>query len=128
MHARARLPLFLGAILAITVGAGALVFVRDARGDAASDALAAAVKRGEELWKQHWTQGQKSCADCHTSGPNAMKASRAKSYPKFDKALGKVVTLQQKLNQMIVEKSRGTALDLGSADLTALEAYVSTLR
>jgi cytochrome c len=125
MRSRVLAPLFLGAV----VGVGALALTGgDARGDAASDALAAAVKRGEELWKQHWTQGQKSCADCHTTGPNAMKASRAKAFPKWDKALSKVVSLQQKLNQMIVDKSKGAALELGSADLNALEAFVATLR
>lgn len=124
MRSRVLLPLLFGAL----VGAAVLALGRDARGDAASDALAAAVKRGEELWKQRWSQGQKTCAECHSSGPNAMKASRAKAYPKWDKALNKVVNLQQKLNQMIVEKSRGAALELGSVDLNALEAYISTLR
>lgn len=90
--------------------------------------LPAAVKHGETLWKKQWTAGGKSCVECHAGGPNAMKVARLKSYPKFDKALGKVVTAQQKLNQMITEKGRGTALELGSTDLNALEAFISTLK
>ena len=122
-----RAPLAL-ALLALPFLGGFLFAPASAVGGPAEDALAAAVKKGEELWKKVWTPGQKACADCHTSGPNARKASRLKSYPKFDKALAKVVTGQQKMNQMIVDKSRGTALELGSDDLNALEAFVSTLR
>lgn len=120
-----RIPLVL-AVLALLVGGGFLL--RPAVGGPAEDAQAAAVKAGEALWKKPWGSGSKACAECHTSGPNALKASRLKSYPKFDRALGKVVTAQQKINQMIVDKSRGTALELGSDDLNALEAYISTLR
>ncbi|MFM8980090.1 MAG: hypothetical protein ACKOSS_06475 [Planctomycetia bacterium] len=118
-----RIPLVL-AVLALLVGGGWLL--RPAVGGPAEDAQAAAVKAGEALWKKSW--GGKSCAECHTSGPNAMKAARLKAYPKFDRALAKVVSAQQKINQMIVEKSRGTALELGSDALNALEAYISTLR
>jgi cytochrome c len=56
-----------------------------------------------------------------------MKSPRLKAYPRFDKGLNKVVTGQQKINQMITEKSKGTALDLGSDDMNALEAYIASL-
>jgi len=115
-------------VAALLVGGALLLRPQSAAGDAASDALAAAVKAGEALWNKTYGAGSKSCAECHKSGPNAMKASRLKSYPKFDKGLNKVVTGQQKLNQMLVDKSRGAGLELGSEDLTALEAYMATLR
>lgn len=120
-----RVPLVI-ALAALLVGGGWLL--RPAVGGPAEDALAAAVKTGEALWKKSWGSGSKACAECHTSGPNALKASRLKSYPKFDRGLAKVVTGQQKINQMIVDKSRGTALALGSDELNALEAYIGTLR
>jgi|GEM_PF-5216030 len=116
------------AVLALVVGGGLLFRPAPAAGDAASDALAAAVKAGEALWTKTWGPGSKSCAECHKTGPNAMKASRLKSYPKFDKVLNKVVTAQQKFNQMLVEKSRHAALELGSVELNAMEAYAATLR
>jgi cytochrome c len=122
-----RAPLVL-VLLALPLLGGLLLRPGAALGGPAEDALAAAVKKGEELWKKPWAAGQKACADCHTSGPNALKASRLKSYPKWDKGMAKVVTGQQKINQMIVDKSRGTALELGSDDLTALEAFVATLK
>lgn len=117
----------LAVVAAVTLGAVVLAGSLRAAGDPAVD-LPAAVAHGETLWKKAWASGAKSCVECHAGGPNAMKGSRLASYPKFDKALGKVVTGQQKLNQMIVEKSRGTALELGSTDLNALEAYVRTLK
>jgi cytochrome c len=103
------------------------VATQPAEGDAAADALAAALKRGEALWRKPMASGAKSCAECHGAGPNVMKASRLKAYPRFDKVLNKLVSSQQKIDQMVVEKSKGTALGLGSEDMNALEAYMSTL-
>lgn len=123
---RTRLPL----VLALA-GAAALVVVgtslAPAHGDQAGDALKAAIKKGEELWRKPMTSGAKSCAECHGGGPNVMKSTRLKAYPRFDKGLNKVVTGQQKINQMITDKSRATAFDLGSDDLNALESYISSL-
>jgi cytochrome c len=122
---RVRLPL--ATILAGAVLLGfASTSLAPARGDAASDALKAAIKKGEELYRKPLTAGGKSCAECHV-GPNLMKSPRLKAYPRFDKAMGKVVTGQQKINQMITEKSKGTALELGSDDMNALEAYMASL-
>jgi len=96
--------------------------------DPAAAALAAAVKRGDELFHAAWAKGGKACASCHAEGQNRMTADRLKGYPKFDKAWQKVITGQQKMNQMIKERAGGEPLVLGSVDLNALEAYVSTLR
>ena len=122
---RIRLPLATALAGAVLLGLVS-TSLAPARGDAASDALKAAIKKGEELWRKPLVAGAKSCAECHL-GPNAMKSARLKAYPRFDKGLGKVVTGQQKLNQMITDKSKGTALELGSEDLNALEAYIASL-
>ena len=95
----------------------------DAKGE-----LKKAVERGAVLYKKRWAAGSKTCVACHAAGRNKLHAKRANEYPKYDKALRKVVTLQQKLNQMIVSKSKGKALTLGSVDLNALEAYIKTLK
>ena len=104
-----------------------------ARGDAkedarAAEALAESVARGKALWRQVWKRGVKGCFACHTRGPNKMAARRLRTYPKYDKAMGKVVSARQKINHMINAKSGGKHLDLGSDDLTALEAYIATLK
>ncbi|MHC5010784.1 MAG: hypothetical protein ACYTG6_07510 [Planctomycetota bacterium] len=119
-------------LLASSLVAAAAVFTFlsvPAHGDARStQALRAAERRGEELWRQTWAEGQKSCAECHDMGRNKMRAMRLKAYPLFDREMDRVVTGQQKINHMIVTKSMGQALELGSDDLNALEAYISTLR
>lgn len=106
--------------------AGGLIFslARPAEAGPMEDALA----KGKKLFEQSWTAGGKSCAACHSRGRNKLVGSRINAYPKYDRALKKVVTVQQKLNQMIVSKSRGKAMPLGSDDLNALEAYLNTLK
>jgi cytochrome c len=105
----------------------AFLFVGHATGGPREDAaLAAVVKEGRVLWNKAWTEGGKSCAKCHDRGPNKMSAKRLNEFPKFDKALKSVVTGQVKINQMITKHCKGEALELGSKELTALEAYVKT--
>ncbi len=94
----------------------------------ARKALMDAVARGRELFQKKWNEGGKSCADCHTQGPNRLRAARLKSYPKYDLDAQKVITGQQKMNEMLREKVKTKPMELGSDDLNALEAFVSTLR
>ena len=115
--------------LALPLAAAALLDVPEARGDATADkALEAAVKRGKALWRKSWRSGAKGCFACHTRGPNKMTGRRVSAYPKYDKTLGKVVSAQQKINNMIKTKSGGKMLDLGSDDMNALLAYMKTLK
>ena len=127
---RLGLPLLLATLLL----APALLARADGEAEAPDDpmvarkALMAAIARGKALWTGSWGEGTKTCAECHTEGPNRMRAGRIRSYPKYDYALGKVITFQQKLAQMVTEQSKGKALPLGHDDLTAIEAYLHTLR
>jgi cytochrome c len=127
---RRSLPLLLS--LLVLVGAGATAFwshPRSAQSDAAADkALEASVARGKALWRKVWKKGAKGCFACHTRGPNKMAARRLRTYPKYDKAMKRVVSARQKINNMIQSKSGGEPLDLDSDDLTALEAYIATLK
>jgi cytochrome c len=101
----------------------------DEKSDAkAKKALAEVVAKGQTLYRKSWKKGAKGCFACHTRGPNKLTHARLKTYPKYDKSLRKVVTVQEKMNAMIKGKSGGKALDLGHKDLTALEAYISTLK
>ena len=119
------LPLLFGAL----VLASGLVWVLD-RADAADarEELKKAVEHGAKLYKKRWAEGAKTCVACHAAGRNKLTGKRAGGYPKYDKSMKKVVTLQQKLNQMISSKSKGKELELGSDDLNALEAFVKTLK
>ena len=94
----------------------------------ARKALMASIARGKKLWHGSWGEGTKTCFECHSEGPNRMRMGRVRSYPKYDFGLGKVITIQQKLQQMITEQAKGTAFALGHEDLTAIEAYLNTIR
>ncbi len=119
------LTLFLCFVFAATFFSGSTPAEGDAKAD---EALAEAVKEGKKLYFKSWRKGGKSCRACHTRGPNKLTGERLKEYPKYDKIFRKVVSAQQKLNQMIKGKSGGEELELGSEELNALEAYISTLK
>jgi len=111
-------------LAALVAAAGGAIAEPNARAE-----LAKAQARGKELFEQTWGEGTKSCLECHARGANKLSGTRLKTYPKFDRGLGGVVTGQAKLRQMILERSgAGEAPELGSEELTALEAYVATLR
>jgi len=123
-------PLLLTSTLLVGSAVAAFLFdAPDARGDATADkALASSVAKGKVLWRKVWKKGTKGCFACHTRGPNKMQARRLRTYPKYDKAMARVVSARQKINHMIKSKSGGEPLDLDSDDLTALEAYIATLK
>ena len=121
--------MFLASLVLVPTLVATAFLAPPAQGDAKADkALAEAVKKGAALYKKSWKTGGKSCFACHVRGPNKLTGRRLKSYPKYDKALKRVVTVQEKINEMIKGKSGGKPLPLGHEDLTALEAYISTLK
>lgn len=121
--------MFLASLVLVPALIGGAFLASPAAGDSKGDkALAEAVKKGQALYKKSWKAGAKSCFACHVRGPNKLTGRRLKAYPKYDKAMRRVVSAQEKINQMIKGKSGGQALALGHEDLTALEAYISTLK
>ncbi len=113
--------------LILAGASAAFLFGGQATGGPREDAaLAAAVKEGRVLWSRAWIEGGKSCAKCHNRGPNKMAGKRLNTWPKYDKALKRVASIQVKINQMITKHCKGEALELGSKELTALEAYAKT--
>lgn len=94
---------------------------------AAEEALKKAVENGRKLFgdKTLGTKG-KACAKCHEDPerPKLSLAARANTYPKWDRREGKVITLGQKINQMIVRMLKGKAEVLGSERLVAIEAHL----
>ena len=93
------------------------------------EALDKAVTRGKDLF--HGKEiGSKACASCHENAekPNLDLKTRAFAYPKYSRAAKNVVTMSQKINEMVKSKSRGKELDLAGADVAAIEAYVLSLK
>jgi len=70
------------------------------------------VRRGEEIWGA-------SCASCHGAAENSMRGVAAR-YPAFDTALGRPVTLEQRLSG----HQGGPVFAPESRDLLGITAYV----
>jgi cytochrome c553 len=69
--------------------------------------------------------GAKSCAGCHA--PESLR-NVADAYPKFDAKTGRHISLQERIDQMIVGQMGGKQLPLGDIRTVSLEAYLKSLR
>ena len=96
----------------------------------AKEALVKAVARGKELWSSKEFKNKKTCASCHEDPdkPKLDMVTRKWSYPAYSRRQRRVVTLQQKLNEMIKFQARGKPLEADSTDLAALGAYIKSLK
>jgi sulfur-oxidizing protein SoxA len=79
---------------------------------------------GETLWKRKAGAADKACADCHGDAAVSMKGVAAR-YPAFDKALGRPVDLEQRINLCRTGQQQATPLAFESRDLLALTAVVA---
>jgi L-cysteine S-thiosulfotransferase len=79
---------------------------------------------GEKLWNRKAGTADKACADCHSDARASMKGVAAR-YPAFDKALGRPVDLEQRINLCRVNHQQATPLAYESRDLLALTALVA---
>ena len=79
---------------------------------------------GEALWKSKANVTGKACADCHNDARASMKGVAAR-YPAFDKALGRPVNLEQRINLCRAQHQQATPLPYESRDLLALTAFVA---
>jgi L-cysteine S-thiosulfotransferase len=79
---------------------------------------------GEGLWKSKAGAAGKACADCHHDARASMKGVAAR-YPAFDKALGRPVNLEQRINLCRAQHQQATPFTYESRDLLALTAFVA---
>lgn len=79
---------------------------------------------GDALWKRKAGTANKACADCHGDVTTSMKGVAAR-HPAFDKALGRPVDLEQRINLCRTGQQQATALPYESRDLLALTALVA---
>jgi L-cysteine S-thiosulfotransferase len=79
---------------------------------------------GEALWKRKVGSANKACADCHNDATTSMKGVAA-HYPAFDKALGRPVDLEQRINLCRTNHQQASPLAYESRDLLALTAFVA---
>ena len=88
--------------------------------DDASNPATLSLLDGEALWSEK--VGERSCADCHREASSSMKGV-ATRYPKVD-AKGKLLNLEQRINECRVERQKAPALAYESRDLLALTALI----
>jgi sulfur-oxidizing protein SoxA len=79
---------------------------------------------GEKLWNTKAGAAGKACADCHNDARASMKGAAAR-YPAFDKALGRPVNLEQRINLCRSQQQQASPLPYESRDLLALTAFVA---
>jgi thiosulfate dehydrogenase len=80
------------------------------------------VQQGRELWTSpELGKNGVACAQCH---PNAAN-SHPETYPKFQKQIGKVITLPEMINWCIRNPLEGVPLEVDSPEMTALVAYAT---
>ena len=73
---------------------------------------------GEALWKRKAGAAGKACADCHDDARTSMKGVAA-LYPAFDKATGRPIDLEQRINSCRTNQQQATPLPFESRELLA---------
>lgn len=81
------------------------------------------VEQGQKLWHESADSGGKSCAACHGEPP-AMKGV-ATRYPLYDPRLGRLVNLEQRIQNCRTEYQKASAPAYESQDLLAFTALVA---
>lgn len=79
---------------------------------------------GEAFWNKKAGAAEKACADCHGDARESMKGVAAR-YPAFDKALGRPVTIEQRINLERARHQDAPPLAYENRDLLALAAFVA---
>jgi sulfur-oxidizing protein SoxA len=79
---------------------------------------------GEALWKSKAGAAGNACADCHDDARASMKGVAAR-YPAFDKALGRPVNLEQRINLCRANHQQAAPFAYESRELLALTAFVA---
>lgn len=80
------------------------------------------VSRGEKLWSA--PAAGRSCADCHGAAEKSMRGV-ATRYPQTDRATGKFLNLEGRINQCRSERQMAGAFPYESEELLAMTAYVA---
>ena len=82
------------------------------------------VRQGEVLWSQPAGTAGKSCASCHGDAAVSMRGVAA-LYPAYDPALGRVLTLDQRIDDCRVRRQGAASLQTDSDEALGLSAYTA---
>jgi sulfur-oxidizing protein SoxA len=79
---------------------------------------------GETLWDAAAGKAGKSCAACHGDAAGSMRGVAAR-YPAFDPAVGRTLTLSQRINLCRESRQQAPPLAAEGEDLLGLESFVA---
>ena len=96
--------------------------VRALQADDFANPMALWIARGESLWGE--ARNGRSCSGCHGRAEASMKGVAAR-YPRWDAGMGRVVSLQERINACVVGQQGAQRFAAESDDLLGLEAYVA---
>src|SRR5438477_10822806 len=82
------------------------------------------VLEGGTLWEKKTGAAGRACADCHRDPRASMKGVAAR-YPAFDAAIGRPISLEQRINVCRTDRQEAPALAYESRELLALTALVA---
>lgn len=85
------------------------------------------VEVGEATWGRAEGMNGKSCQDCHGPGAQSNVKQAAASYPKYVASVGKVITLETRINICRRNGLNAPALQDGSEQMIAMTAYLRWL-
>ena len=81
------------------------------------------VDEGEALWNKKEGKAGKSCASCHDNASASMRGVGAR-YPVYNKKLGKMQNLEQRINRERTEKMQAKPFKYESKQLLGLTMFV----
>jgi sulfur-oxidizing protein SoxA len=82
------------------------------------------VERGTALWNAPRGERNNACASCHGEAAVSMKGVAAR-YPAYVSSLGRVASVEQRINACVVDNQKAKALAPESQELLALTALVA---
>lgn len=82
------------------------------------------VDKGEALFREHRRHEEYACAGCHGDNGEKLDLEKIASYPRYDRNLGGLVTLQDQIGQCWEINMDRFPLMYDAPELVALETYV----
>ncbi len=98
-----------------------------------------AIEHGKQLFLQNTFGGKgRVCQSCHLAGgtkpgqlPNGQAipslSNAAAIFPRYNKRIGKVVTLEDQVRNCVMNALEGTPPEYGGEDMNALVSYLTSL-
>lgn len=81
------------------------------------------VDQGEELWSTADGEAGKACQNCHNDAADSMNTVGTR-YPIFEKSTGKMMNVEQRINQCRVERMKAKPFKWESAQMLGMTSYV----